>query len=108
MPAELAKFVRAYGLGSSQAILEVLVDQEGYGLEIRERVRQRTGGALFLGPGSLYPSLHALQRDGLAVSREEKQPHGGRPKVYYTLTEFGRKVADGLREEARMLYGGRS
>lgn len=108
MSDRLAKLVRTYGTGASSAILEALVDGESYGLEIRERVRLRTGGALFLGPGSLYPSLHALERDGLTTSRDEKQPRGGRPKVYYALTAFGREVADGLRDEALLLYGSRS
>jgi DNA-binding PadR family transcriptional regulator len=106
MPTDLpSTLVRRYGIGATQALLEVLAtDGEAYGLELRDRVRLRTKGTIVLGPGSLYPALHAFERDGLATAHQIPSPRGGRPKVYYALTELGRQVADALRNEACDLY----
>jgi DNA-binding PadR family transcriptional regulator len=41
-----------------------------------------------LSPGTLYPILHGLQRDGLLAS--ENQVVNGKVRRYYRLTEAGR------------------
>ena len=49
-----------------------------------------------IGPGTLYPMLHALEEKGLLVS--EIEVVGGKRRRYYHITEFG---ADAL-ENARV------
>ena len=43
-----------------------------------------------LSPGTLYPILHGLERDGLLNSREEIK--GNRRRVIYEITETGERV----------------
>ena len=77
------------------AILMSLIVGRGFGLEIIERVRERTKGKICLNEGSVYPALKALEREGLLRSFDgEPMPErGGRPRRYYELTGEGRKVA---------------
>lgn len=42
-----------------------------------------------LSPGTLYPILHALEKDGLIKSYEEIV--GGKVRKYYTITEAGQE-----------------
>jgi len=43
-----------------------------------------------LSPGTLYPILHGLERDGLLLSREEIE--GNRRRRIYEITDSGRKI----------------
>ncbi|WP_309896709.1 PadR family transcriptional regulator [Archangium sp.] len=72
-----------------------LIGGRGFGLEIIQRVRERSNGKILLNEGSVYPALKALERDGLLRSYDgEPLPErGGRPRRYYELTGEGRRVA---------------
>jgi PadR family transcriptional regulator PadR len=72
-----------------------LIGGRGFGLEIIQRVRERSNGKISLNEGSVYPALKALERDGLLRSYDgEPMPErGGRPRRYYELTGEGRRVA---------------
>jgi PadR family transcriptional regulator PadR len=72
-----------------------LIGGRGFGLEIIQRVRERSNGKIVLNEGSVYPALKALERDGLLRSYDgEPMPErGGRPRRYYELTGEGRRVA---------------
>jgi PadR family transcriptional regulator, regulatory protein PadR len=43
-----------------------------------------------LSPGTLYPILHGLERDGFLES--QKQVVGGKVRKYYQITQSGRTV----------------
>lgn len=77
------------------AILAVLISGKSYGLEIIEKVSERTKGAITLKEGSIYPTLKAMEREGLLRSYDgEPVPErGGRPRRYYELTGEGRRAA---------------
>ena len=77
------------------ALLQALISGPGFGLELAERVEERTGGKVKLHQGSLYPSLRALEREGLVESyKGETVPaRGGRPRKYYRLTAEGQRAA---------------
>jgi PadR family transcriptional regulator PadR len=77
------------------ALLQALISGEGYGLELIQRVKDRTNGELTFPQGTIYPALRDLERDGLVESFEgESLPErGGRPRIYYRLTGEGRRVA---------------
>jgi PadR family transcriptional regulator PadR len=75
------------------ALLQVLIGGDGFGLDLIERVKTRSG--VELGQGSVYPALRALEKDGLVKSYEgETTPErGGRPRIYYKITAQGRRAA---------------
>ena len=43
--------------------------------------------------GTIYPLLSRLQKDGL-LRYEWQESEQGPPRKYYSLTEFGKKVAE--------------
>jgi PadR family transcriptional regulator PadR len=82
-------------ISARTAILMSLIGDRGFGLEIIERVREKTNGKISLNEGSVYPALKALEREGLLRSfdGEPMLERGGRPRRYYELTGDGRRVA---------------
>jgi PadR family transcriptional regulator PadR len=74
-------------------LLSLLQDTEMYGYELVQAVQERTGSAITLGEGVIYPVLHTLERDGALTSR--RKTVNGRSRVYYKATEIGaRRFAD--------------
>ena len=70
-------------------ILSLLSRKPMYGYEIAATVHRDTDGAFTWREGSLYPSLHKLEADGLIVGQwEEKET--GRKRRYYHITRQGR------------------
>jgi PadR family transcriptional regulator PadR len=79
------------------ALLQALCSGAGYGLELIDRVKERTGGLVKLHQGSIYPALRAMEREGLLESFERSEAdeaRGGRPRRYYRLTAEGRLAAN--------------
>ena len=82
-------------LGVPQGTLHLLVltivrrePLHGYG--IAQRLQLLTKGAFQINPGSLFPALYALERDGMLRS-EERPSENNRKARYYELTVRGRK-----------------
>lgn len=94
-------------VNAAAALLQALSDGPSYGLELIERVEQRTDGRLQLLHGSVYPALRSLERAGLVRSfRSEKVPEtAGRPRRYYELTAQGEEAVAGQRELVSGLFG---
>lgn len=93
-------------ISTKSALLQALVDGDGYGLELMERVREKSGGRFLLHQGSVYPALRELEEEGLAESYSGKPTpeRGGRPRIYYRLTPEGRRVAYEQRAAVLGLY----
>jgi PadR family transcriptional regulator PadR len=73
----------------SLLILSLLSRKPMYGYEIAATVHGDTDGAFAWREGSLYPSLHKLEKAGLIVGKwEEKE--SGRKRRYYHITKQGR------------------
>ena len=72
-------------------VLSILQSQSLYGYEIAKEIRQRTGSVLHLKEGSLYPALHAMERDGVLAGKWRTVERGPSRK-YYRLTAKGRAV----------------
>ncbi len=70
-------------------ILAVLRDAPRHGYAVAREIERRSGRALVLNEGSLYPALRALERDGLVTSGWQAQTSGPNRKVY-ALTDAGR------------------
>ncbi len=77
-------------------ILAVVSEAPLHGLAIAREINQRSSNALHLKQGTLYPALHALERDGW-ITGEWEIPEGERPRKIYTLT-----LAGGVELERRM------
>lgn len=71
-------------------ILLALAKRDLHGLGIADWVEERTGGAVELGPGTLYRSLKELVEAGLI--REAAAPEEGSDsrRKYYAITPTGR------------------
>jgi DNA-binding PadR family transcriptional regulator len=78
-----------------QVLLSLLGgDQHGYA--IAQDITRRTSAGVTIRPGNLYRSLRAMLEDDLIVevsSREARAPENERRR-YYSLTRFGRRVAE--------------
>ena len=69
-------------------VLHLLASGEAYGYEIVTKLAERTGGALEVTDGTLYPVLYRLERAGFVSVRWET-PRRGVPRKYYRLTTSG-------------------
>jgi PadR family transcriptional regulator PadR len=69
-------------------LLKLLADnQKMYGYEITQRVKELTAGRIQLTEGALYPTLHALEEEGLVTTEVEYM--GKRVRKYYRLSDKG-------------------
>jgi PadR family transcriptional regulator, regulatory protein PadR len=105
-PFEIILTVVDTPITARAALLQALISGKGYGLELIERVEQRTKGAVTLHQGSVYPALRSLEDEGLLRSYDgEPLPErGGRPRRYYELTAKGRRAAFEQGEAVRGLF----
>ena len=69
-------------------ILAVVSSGPLHGYAIIEELKRRSGGALALPEGTVYPALHRLERAGLLSS---VWSDGGRRRRVYELTARGRR-----------------
>ena len=73
----------------SLIILSLLSRRAMYGYEIVTTVREETDGVFEWKAGSLYPSLHKLEKGGMIRGEWEGEPDS-RQRKYYHLTADGR------------------
>ncbi|MES2591316.1 MAG: PadR family transcriptional regulator [Bacteroidota bacterium] len=74
-------------------VLKLLSDnKEMYGYEITQRVKDLTGNKIQITEGALYPTLHALENDGVVTT--EIVNIGKRVRKYYKLTPKGKINAE--------------
>lgn len=70
-----------------------------YGYEITQRVKELTLDRIQITEGALYPTLHALEADGLVTT--ETEYIGKRIRKYYSLSPQGKtKIEEKLSEMA--------
>ena len=80
--------------GTLKTIVLNLLKQQGkmYGYEITQMVKTMTNGKIQITEGALYPTLHALEKNG--ELKVEKEYIGKRVRKYYTLTDLGQKSSE--------------
>lgn len=78
-------------------ILIALADGPAHGYAIMQDVERETGGAMRLGPGTLYGAIRRLRQDELIEELEDSEEEGRRR---YRLTAGGRTAL--AREAARL------
>jgi DNA-binding PadR family transcriptional regulator len=71
-----------------------------YGLEMIEELARH---GYEIGPGTLYPILHALEKSGYLTC--EPEAVGGKVRKYYRITEEGREALVRVRLKVRELVG---
>jgi PadR family transcriptional regulator len=69
-------------------VLAVLRDGPLHGYGIAREIERRSGNALRAKEGTLYPALHALEREGL-IAGEWRKEDGSRERKVYLLTPAG-------------------
>jgi DNA-binding PadR family transcriptional regulator len=70
-------------------VLKLLQDNKRmYGYEISSKVKELTSEKIVLTEGALYPTLHALEAEGLVTT--EKEYIGKRVRKYYSLSKQGK------------------
>jgi PadR family transcriptional regulator PadR len=87
--------------GSLQTIiLKLLEDNDQmYGYEITQKVKEVSEGGIMLTEGALYPALHKLEADGFLETFT--QVVDNRVRKYYRLTEKGGKEVTSKLNEAQ-------
>jgi PadR family transcriptional regulator PadR len=93
-------------------ILRLVQQQEMYGYEIVQAIRNRTDAVIAVGEGVVYPVLHGLEGDGALKSR--RKTVNSRSRIYYSITPRGSRRLAELSESwtnladaiQRMLTGG--
>lgn len=79
----------------SLLILAMLSRKPMYGYELASTVHHCTQGAFTFREGSLYPSLHKMQAEGLVEGQWEEGASNdgpGRKRRYYHITDKGRAM----------------
>jgi DNA-binding PadR family transcriptional regulator len=73
-------------------VLKLLADNKKmYGYEITQRVKELTFDKIQITEGALYPTLHALESEGLLTT--ETEYIGKRVRKYYSLSPSGKSKA---------------
>jgi PadR family transcriptional regulator len=93
-------------------ILRLLRQEEMYGYQIVEAIRDRTDEVITIGEGVVYPVLLGLERDGALKSR--RKTVNSRSRIYYSVTRAGLRRLEDLSQDwtnlataiQKMLLGG--
>jgi len=79
-------------------VLKLLSDNDKmYGYEITQRVKELTSNKIQITEGALYPTLHALEKEGLVTT--EVEYIGKRMRKYYNISNTGKnKTSEKINE----------
>ena len=86
-------------------ILSLLAGEEMYGYQMITELARRSNHIFDLKEGTLYPILHALEKDKCLSSYQREAPTG-RMRKYYRLTKKGKKLLDDKRAEWAAFHRG--
>lgn len=86
-------------------LLSLLADGDQYGYQLSQEIEQRSGGAIQIPEGSLYPTMYKLEDEGY-VSGQKIQVGKRMSRVYYHLTPSGHTRLDMLLEEYQIFAAG--
>ncbi len=87
------------------AVLQLLVDEEMYGYQLINTLKEKSNGIFHLGQSTLYPMLYNLESKELVSSREKKGDNG-RTRRYYRLTAKGKRKLEADRQQWANLVQG--
>lgn len=75
---------------TSILILTLLKSEDMYGYQITQELKRRSDSTFEMKEGTLYPMLHALEKEG-TVESYWYDTDDGRRRKYYKLTDTGKK-----------------
>ena len=78
-------------------VLAILAEEESYGYDLIQRVKELSGGNIQWSEGMLYPFLHWMEDEGL-IESEWKESESGRRRKYYRLSRKGSQALRAERE----------
>ena len=79
-------------------ILKVLEEDDCYGYQLTQTIKEKTGGQIVLKEGTLYPVLYRLLDQGFITDRKELVGRR-QTRVYYHLEPAGKELLDKLIED---------
>jgi DNA-binding PadR family transcriptional regulator len=88
-------------------LLAVLrLDEDAYGVTIRQEIEDRTGRPVSL--GSIYPTMDRLEAKGFITSRmgEPTGERGGRSRRYFRLEPDGIEAVKAMRQTFDAMWDG--
>ena len=89
LPMDLSRDVKK---GSAELLVLALLEERArHGYEIAQLIAERSEGAITFTSATLYPALHALERQGIIRGRWEARP-GERRRRFYSLTPAGHRA----------------
>lgn len=76
--------------GTLKTIVLKMLEDNGrmYGYEMTQKVKELTKERIQITEGALYPTLHALEQEGLVTT--EMEYNGKRARKYYSLSPDGK------------------
>ncbi|MBQ8637966.1 MAG: PadR family transcriptional regulator [Lachnospiraceae bacterium] len=83
---------------TTMLVLSVLEKQEMYGYQIIKELERRSEDVFSMNEGTLYPILHAMEKEAYLEAYWE-QSESARKRKYYRITQQGRKMLQKQKEE---------
>ena len=90
---------------TTMLILRLLETQDMYGYQMIEFLERQSKNVFTLKAGTLYPILHALEKQDMIESYDEPEPENARPRKYYSITKSGKKLLQEKKEEWELYSG---
>ncbi|HYC86245.1 MAG TPA: helix-turn-helix transcriptional regulator [Chryseosolibacter sp.] len=99
--------MQKYQLGEFEEIVLLTVGilhGNAYGVTIKDEIEDRLGREVSV--GALQVTLRRLEKKGYLKSKhgETEKKRGGRPKLYFTITAYGKKALAYVRETRNELW----
>ncbi len=91
------------GLIDVLVLTDLFLTGSTYGVELINRIQQRTGFSV--SQATLSPLLRRLEEVGILSSESVVSQTGGRPRIIYSLTAYGRTMAETLLEALKHTFG---
>ncbi len=88
----------------SMLVLKLTAEEDRYGYQMIEALRERSDHTFDLKAGTLYPLLRGLEEKGWVVSYQQ-EAENGRMRKYYSITVEGRKELDAKAAEWKAFSG---
>ncbi len=82
-------------------VLSLLAEGEKYGYQMIAELARRSDNTFQLKEGTLYPILHALEKEG-RVKSFRREAENGRERKYYRITPTGLALLQDKAEEWRL------
>lgn len=85
-------------ISTSMLLLKLLSEHDMYGYQMIHELEEKSENVFSLKEGTLYPILHALEKEG-AVESFEQVAENGRSRKYYRITGKGKSLLGKKKEE---------